>query len=66
MVVVSAPPPEPAIITATEITHFADQRDHTVYHVRVFSTSGQQWEIAARYSSFESLCRNLQYANLRV
>jgi len=66
VVVVSAPPPEPAIVAATEITHYAEQGDHTVYQIRVFSTSGQQWEVAARFSSFETMCRNLEYANIRV
>jgi hypothetical protein len=70
VVVVSAPPPEPAVVAATQITHFAQEPhvegDHAAYHIRVFATSGQQWEVSARYSAFEALARNLEYANLRA
>jgi hypothetical protein len=66
VVVVSAPPPEPAVVAATQITHFAQEGDYAAYHVRVFATSGQQWEVSARYSAFEALARNLEYANLRA
>lgn len=66
VVVVSAPPPEPAVVAAAQVTHFAQEGDHTAYHIRVFSTAGQQWEVSARYSAFEALARNLEYANLRA
>ena len=64
--VVSAPPPEPHIVGSTQITHFQETGGVTVYHIKVFAVSGQQWEVAARYSSFEALSGPLGYAGLRV
>jgi hypothetical protein len=65
-VIISAPPPPPAIVVGVQITHYSESGDTTLYHVKVFSALGEQWEVAARFSSFETLNQNLLHAHIRM
>jgi len=66
VVVVSAPPPPPLAVVGVQITHFSESGDITLYHIKVFSVAGEQWEVAARFSAFEALKGNLRNAPIQT
>jgi len=69
--VIGCPPPEPLSVVGASVLRFSDDdatTDTTVtwFHVKVHAASGQSWELRERYSVFQALQKQLEYAPIQV